>query len=348
MNPTRRTHSALTRELALLISALLCFSAAPALADEDDEKPKKKKPAAAKSDSTEASESDSEAPKKKKTTKKAAASEDADKSDDSGANTDSDDTDDSKSGLEVIPGVDWVKGPATGKLGSQAEIVVPEGFVFAEGDGTRKVLQMMGNLTGDSEVGLLAPMGDTTWFIVFDFDNSGYVKDDEKDKLDADAMMKAMKEGNKHANDARKTAGLSALELVGWERPPHYNAATNNLEWAKRLRAEGDVTINYSIRLLGREGVMSADLVLGPEALDATLPKLQALLGGFSYVDGRRYADWKSGDKIAEYGLTALIAGGGAALALKTGLLQKFWKVIVAGIVGIGALLKKVFGRKSE
>lgn len=302
---------------ALLATTLAIALAGPAWADGDDDKPKKKKKPAA----------------KKPVEDKPA--EDAD--DDERFNS-----------LEVIPGVEWVKGPATGVLGNQAEIVVPKGYMFTQAEGTRTILEAMGNLTGSDELGLFAPVKGTDWFIVFSFDEVGYVKDDEKDKLDADALMKTLKEGNKAGNEERKRRQMDTLELVGWERPPQYNNSTKNLEWCTRLRAKGGDTANYNIRILGRKGVMSANMVLSPEDVNKYLPKVQSLLGDFSYTDGQRYADWKSGDKVAEYGLTALIAGGGAALALKTGLFQKLWKVILFGIAGIAALFKKIFGGGSK
>ncbi len=43
--------------------------------------------------------------------------------------------------------------------------------------------------------------------------------------------------------------------------------------------------------------------------------------------------------------MTALITGGAAAVAIKTGLFKKFWKLIVlAGAAGLAAL-RKLFGR---
>jgi DNA-directed RNA polymerase beta' subunit len=42
--------------------------------------------------------------------------------------------------------------------------------------------------------------------------------------------------------------------------------------------------------------------------------------------------------------LTALVAGGAGAIAAKTGLLAKAWKLILVGIAAVGAWLKKLFG----
>jgi uncharacterized membrane-anchored protein len=82
---------------------------------------------------------------------------------------------------------------------------------------------------------------------------------------------------------------------------------------------------------------MDIDLVLSPDQYAASVPRFDALLQGFRFQQGHRYADFIKGDKVAAYGLTALIAGGAGAVAVKTGLLAKFWKVLV----GLVLVLKK-------
>ena len=97
---------------------------------------------------------------------------------------------------------------------------------------------------------------------------------------------------------------------------------------------------------------MEATLVTDPELLEASLAPFRALLGGFNYREGHRYAEYQQGDKIAEYGLMALVAGGAGALAVKSGLFAKlfkgFGKLIIFGVVAIGGLFAKLFGRKRE
>jgi uncharacterized membrane-anchored protein len=252
------------------------------------------------------------------------------------------------------PAVDWVQGPATGKLGDIADITIPAGFRFTGGAGTRSLLEFMENPTNGTELGMLVPdqaENDAFWFVVFEFDDIGYVKDDEKASLDADTILKSLKEGNEESNKVRKERGWGTVDLEGWEKQPFYNEATNNLEWATRATSEGTVSINYSTRVLGRKGVMRCDLVMGPGGLAAIAPKYQELLAGMSFSQGERYADFRSGDKIAAYGLTALIAGGLGAAALKSGLLAKFWKVIVVAVVAAASAVRKavgaLFGRKT-
>jgi len=80
-----------------------------------------------------------------------------------------------------LDNINWTKGPAKAELKSLAEVQVPEGFVFTGAKGTQKLLEKMGNPTSGSELGFLAPTS-LVWFVVFEFADVGYVKDDDKDK----------------------------------------------------------------------------------------------------------------------------------------------------------------------
>jgi uncharacterized membrane-anchored protein len=178
--------------------------------------------------------------------------------------------------------------------------------------------------------------------VFFEFSADGYVKDDDKD-LDADELMKGFQEGQKTANEMRRKRGWPEMTLIGWHKKPFYDPRTNNLTWSKLAESEGEQTINWSTRLLGREGVMNVDLVLGPDRLEAALPAFTQLLEGYEFKSSHRYAEFTSGDKVAEYGLAALVAGGAGALALKTGLFAKLWKLLIIPIAAVGAWLKKLF-----
>jgi len=254
--------------------------------------------------------------------------------------------------------IDWQKGPVKVDIDSYAEIDVPQGYVFTGKEGTKKAMKLMGNLLTNKEVGMIAPASlldpkakDKPWFVVFEYDPIGYVKDDEKDAIDADGLLKTFRENNRRANTERAKQGLQVLEVAGWAVKPHYDEQTHNLEWGldlKEKQGEADMgnTVNYEVRLLGRNGVMSSTLVLSKEDLDTILPDFRKLLKSCEFNSGLRYAEFKQGDKIAQYGLTALIGGGAVAVAAKSGLLKNLWKILVAAAVGVGALMKRLWGKK--
>ncbi len=241
-----------------------------------------------------------------------------------------------------LQNMDW-QTEGTGQLDDIATIEVPEGYSFIQAKDTRRLMEMFGNIPTNIENGLICPV-DLSWFVVFEFTDDGYVKDDEKDSLDADAILKDLKAGNAAGNERRKEMGLETLTLLGWAVPPNYNPQTNNLEWATKLQGEdGGITINFFTKLLGRYGIMNATLVCNPDALESILPDYQNLLTTYQYNSGNRYSEFKEGDKIAKYGLTGLIAGGALFAAAKTGLLGKFLKPILIGLAVVGAGIAKFF-----
>ena len=246
---------------------------------------------------------------------------------------------------EDLESVKFQKGPATGDLGTTAKVKVPEGFVFAGGKDTRTIMEAMQNPTSGRELGFLAP-ADDSWFVVFEFSPVGYVKDDEKDSLDADAILQSIKDGTADSNEERTRRGWPTLTILGWETSPRYNESTHNLEWAVKLESEGKPGVNHNTRLLGRGGVMEVTLVTDPSTLGDTIPKFNTLVSGFEFAQGQKYSEFRPGDKMAAYGLTGLIAGGGVAVAAKSGLFKWLWKLIVAAVVGVGAIAKKIFGRE--
>jgi uncharacterized membrane-anchored protein len=249
------------------------------------------------------------------------------------------------------PQFDWQPGPAKVALGTVAQLDLPEGYVFLDAKGARKLLEASGNVPDGSELGLVSSAAeDENWFVVFEFDKVGFVKDDEK--IDAKAILDGIREGTEESNKARKERGIPGLHVVGWQQTPHYDAKTHNLSWALLAKDDGgDQVVNFNVRLLGRSGVMSATLVDDPSRLAAARPHLDAIVASFTYKSGQRYAEYRSGDKLAEYGLAALVAGGVGAAAVKTGLLAGLLKLLAKGgkaivLVVIAALagLRKLLG----
>lgn len=242
---------------------------------------------------------------------------------------------------KLAQSIDWKRGPYTAALGDNAQLEVPEGYLFVERKDMRKFIEMTHNAPSGKEVGALVTK---EWTVFFEFDEVGYIKDDEKDKLDADAILKSIKEGSEAANEYRKERGWSEFHVVGWEQEPFYDQETHNLTWAIRGRGQHGDNINYNSRILGRGGVMEANLVVSPERLQETVPVYKQVLTAFAYKAGQSYAEWKPGDKVAQYGLVALVAGGAGAIAAKAGLfgkLGKFFKVIVIGAIALFAALGK-------
>ena len=242
-------------------------------------------------------------------------------------------------------------GPATAQLGGIAQVAVPAGYMFLDGKQTRAMMEAAGEPSGGNEVGFLRPTNGG-WAVYFEYDKVGYVKDDDKDKLDAAKLLKAIKAGNDEGNKERERNGNPPLIITGWEQEPKYDEKTHNLTWAIRATSEGKPILNYNTRLLGRKGVMEVVLVCEPDNLPTILPTFSGLLSDYKFSTGETYAEYKPGDRIAKYGLGALVLGGAAVGAAKLGLLgpvillfKKAWKLVIFVFVAIAGFFKKMFNK---
>jgi uncharacterized membrane-anchored protein len=245
----------------------------------------------------------------------------------------------------------WIRGGQTGSMGPRAEIDIPAGYVFAGPQDTRRLMSALGNLVSNRELGVVAPesfLTEPAWFVVFEFDDIGYVENADEEELDADAILENQIETNDAANERKRAQGLDEIEVLGWEIQPRYDPVTKNLEWALRLRSNGEDFVNVDIRLLGRKGVMQATIVADLQGLSSTVAEVKRVLDGYRFKTGETYGEYRAGDKVWKYGLTGLIVGGGAALALKGGLFKWLWKILVVVGAAIAAFFKKIFGGGSR
>src|SRR5262245_8656489 len=236
----------------------------------------------------------------------------------------------------------WQRGPTEVRFGRTAVLNIRGGEAFLDAANTRRFLELTGNPPRDSHYALVGPK--MAWFAIFFFEDSGYVKDDET--LDAAALLQALKDSDKPANEERRRLGMPPLHTEGWHVTPHYDAHTKQLEWGLRLRGHDDQsTINYTIRLLGRRGVMHVTLVSEPDTLEADIADFKATLVTYSFTPGERYAEFRAGDRVAEYGLAALVLGGATVVATKSGFGKAVGKFVIAGVLALGGALSAVVRR---
>ena len=239
-----------------------------------------------------------------------------------------------------------------------ATLDLPASFRYlSPPDAARMLSEGWGNPPGITSLGMILPtdvnpLSAAGWGVVVTYDKDGHVKDDDADSIKYDELLKDMQEGMIASNATRKEQGYSAMELVGWAEKPHYDKASHKLYWAKELRSEGDATngLNYNIRVLGREGVLVLNAVASMAQIDKIRTEMQSVTGFAEFTDGHRYTDFNDKtDKVAEYGLAALVAGGVAA---KLGLFGKlfafllvFKKIIFIGLAAAATGVFKLFGR---
>src|SRR5215468_5071686 len=146
------------------------------------------------------------------------------------------------------PKFSLLKGPAKAPLGNVAQIDLPTGYVFINGKDYQALLKAEGEPVSGNELGSMRATNEH-WSVVFEFSDIGYVKDDDKDKLDPDKLIATIRRNNEEANKQRIEAGNPPIEVIGWEIPPKYDSASHNLEWAIRGAVQGQPFLNYNTRL---------------------------------------------------------------------------------------------------
>ena len=237
-----------------------------------------------------------------------------------------------------------------------AKATLPAHIAYLSPADTNTVLvNLWGNPEGGRTLGMLVPagfdpIGEESWAVVMTFEEDGYVKDDDAAHIDYTKMLAEMKEGTREASEEREKEGYGAIELIGWAAPPRYDAVTKKLYWAKELKfgASADHTLNYNIRLLGRRGVLVLNAVASMSQLKTVESATPGILAAVNFQDGHRYADFaESTDKVATYGLAALVAGGMAAKAgLFKGLIVAalaMKKFLIIGIIALVAAIKRIW-----
>jgi uncharacterized membrane-anchored protein len=198
-------------------------------------------------------------------------------------------------------------------------------------------------------------LSDVGWGVIVTYEKDGHVKDDDADSIKYDELLASMQQDVLANNASRKEQGYPAMTLVGWAEKPGYDKASHKLYWAKELRSEGSPqsSLNYNIRVLGREGVLVLNAVAGMNQIAQVKTEMQRVTAFTEFSAGNRYADFDGKtDKVAEYGIAALVAGGVAAklgiFGKMFALLLAFKKLIFIGVAAAVAGVAKFFGRKKK
>lgn len=258
---------------------------------------------------------------------------------------------------EFVASLDFQSGTVN-LPGGIASIELGNKFRYLDPDDTERVLVAWGNPPGNETHGMLVPANanlfdETGWAVIISYEEDGYVSDEDADKIDYSELLRDMQDEMKSESEARIQAGYEAIQLVGWAAPPHYDSATHKLYWAKELAFgnAADHTLNYNIRVLGRKGVLVLNAVAGMSQLAPVESGMQQVLAITDFNEGHRYADFNPDvDKVAAYGIGALVAGN---LAAKAGLFAKLGvmllalkKYLVLILIGGAGLLSRLFKRK--
>lgn len=266
----------------------------------------------------------------------------------------------------TLEGLKWQTGEvvlAQGKM----ELSLPEGYRYLDSAEARKVLvDLWGNppAAAENQLGMVfapgqEPVGADSWSVVVSYDDQGHVDDKDAASINYDELLAALQKATEESNAQRLASGGQSLVLVGWAERPTYDAQTKTLFWAKEFgQGSGENRLNYGVRILGREGILSLSAVGRIGKLKEVKQGMKDLFSYAHFTPGNTYADFQSGDKVSQVDLSVLVAGG-AQVAAKSGFLKVFLGGILAGrqwaligaIVGLGFaifLYRRLWGKDDE
>jgi len=246
-----------------------------------------------------------------------------------------------------------------------ATITQTKNFRFLDSADTETFLtEVWGNPpgTGKGTLGMIFPADggladDDAWGVVVSYETTGHISDEEAGTIDYDQLMADMKAAVVEESKKRVKQGQEQFSLLGWARKPHYDATEKKLYWAKRYRFGDDPeeTLNYEIRVLGRKGVLSLNVISSMRELPTIDSKVNSILSMVRFNKGNTYAEYDSSvDHTAAYGIAGLIAGGvlGKAgffkglIALLLASKKLFGLALFGGLAGLWSWMKSLLRRR--
>ena len=257
--------------------------------------------------------------------------------------------------------------PQTGQIkipAAKASLQLGEDYFFLPADEAKRVLiEAWGNSPGAAEgvLGIIFPKGATvfdSWGAVVEFQDIGYVSDADAQSQDYAKVLKQLQDAQELANKEAQKSGYPSMQLVGWATAPTYDTNNKFMVWAKNIRIDdgGENSLNYDVRKLGRNGVLSVSMIARMSELEQVKAASIKLSQTLQFDTGARYADYVIGDKKSELGLAGLVAAGaGVAVAKKLGILgllaafaKKFFVLFAVAFAAVGNWLKKLFSKSHE
>ena len=266
--------------------------------------------------------------------------------------------------LKLVDSVEKVLNWKTGEVtigDGIAKLNVIPGFKFLNAAQSQYVLHdLWGNPPRTDVLGMLfpdngGPFNDSSYAFIISYEETGFIKDGDADKINYSEMLTEMQKSEPDENKERAKQGYEPIHILSWAQSPFYDSKRKVLHWAKEIEfgTSADHTLNYDVRVLGRKGILSLNAVATMQELPLVKANIDKVLSIPTFTDGNKYSDFNSNtDKVAAYGIGAVVAGG---ILAKTGVLAiigKFlvaaWKFIMIGIVAAIAGIKKFFGRKKD
>ena len=192
--------------------------------------------------------------------------------------------------------------------------------------------------------------------LVMTYNDSGYVPADDWRNIDAAKKLADIRRQIDDDNVERVKNGRLATRVDGWVEPPVYDAAHTTLRYMYALHHDNGVKwINAVALVLGRHGYEQFVLATDGKNPEAERLALARYIDDYTFDHGFRFSDYVQGDKVAGFGLAALVGAGGVAALAKIGvfttillLAKKFILVILAAGAALIGGIRRLFPKPAK
>ncbi|WP_141731754.1 DUF2167 domain-containing protein [Oligoflexus tunisiensis] len=194
----------------------------------------------------------------------------------------------------------------------------------------------------------------STWGIVMTASHDGHIPDKDAKSIDNESILQILRKEYKRMNSQRKAAGTAPVTSLDWALEPQYDRRRHQITWAKTIGFGRNETrtLNYAVRILGRENAIHLNAVGPMDQLAAITRSMQAVIAGSAFDEGYRYEDFNAlYHRTADYGLVGLVAGPSQQ---KTSRWEMLWQnlgggsshFMIAGLFGFVVVLGRWLTRR--
>ncbi len=194
--------------------------------------------------------------------------------------------------------INWISGPQKITIGDFANVTIPAGYRFTDANGARVVLGNANSPIPDDLIGVLVK-DSGTWLAVMEYSPKGYVKNVTLAQINSTTVLKGVQKQLQTPD--------SGITSLNWVSQPAYDSQAHLLTWSLQVQSTSGKFLNEAVAMLGRHGVLEITGSLPYPLTDE--PSLSQVASNISFKEGERYSDYQSGDKVADIGLSELIAG---------------------------------------
>jgi uncharacterized membrane-anchored protein len=193
----------------------------------------------------------------------------------------------------------------------------------------------------------------TRWGIVITASHDGHIPDQDADHIQRNNLLQILRKEYLRMNKQRKAAGSAPVTRLDWALEPQYHPESHSIVWAKDLSfgRDGSRTLNYAVRILGRENAIHLNAVGSMDQLEVITQSMQSVLAGSVFDEGFRYEDFNPlYHRTAAYGLTGLVTGH---VQTRISPIENLWQnmigssnLMVAGLFGFAVALGRWLTRR--